>query len=113
MGKFIGYLKNTKLLISTITALVALAGGTITGYDIIKKDIASNTKQFEIFQKQMLSPMVRYAEKNPCSPSDSEWEDYELNYNTLFALKVKYDKFRSESYNMQKRLEEDRAECIR
>jgi len=113
MDKIFEYLKNTKLLISTITALITLAGGTIGGYREIKSDIATNTKQHEIFQKQMLSPMVRYAEKNPCAPSNSEWEDYELNYNTLFSLKVKYDKFPKESYNMQKRLEEDKPECIR
>lgn len=113
MDKFYEWFKNTKLLITTIVALMGLAGTTYKGYTDIKDDIAANTKEFEIFQKQMLSPLVRYAEKNPCTVSDSEWEDYELNYNTLFNLKVKYDNAPINSYNLQKRLEEDKPKCVR
>ena len=113
MNIFFDFLKNTKLLIATILGLIIATISGYQGYLDIKNDIAGNTKHSELFQKQMLSPMVRYAEKNPCVVSDSEWEDYEINYNTLFNLKVKYDKVPLQSYNMQRRLEEDKSECTK
>lgn len=113
MDKLIEFLKNTKLLISTIIALITFIITVYNGYLGIKKDIAENRKLIEISQMQMLQPLVRAAEKNPCVVTDREWEEYEMNYSTLFDLKVKYKKISPRGFNIMKRIEEDKPGCVR
>ena len=113
MMKILEWVKEAKVIATIIFTLFSLTTATITGYNVIKSDIKSNTESFEVFQMQMLAPIVRYAEKNPCAPSDAEWTDYKLNYNTLFNLQKIYEDVPSEAYDRQKRLEEDKSECIR
>ena len=112
MNKTLEYIKDTKLLITTVFALFTFMVGVYNGYNDIKKDIRSNTKLIEISQMQMLQPLVRQAEKNPCAVSDREWEEYELNYSTLFDLKVKYKKISERGFNIMQRLTKDEEQCV-
>lgn len=113
MKAAIEYLKETKVLVTTIVSLVSSVIIAYNGYLNIKKDISTNTKLIEISQMQMLSPIVRQMEKNPCTVTDREWEEYEMNYSNLFDLKVKYKKISPHAFNIMTRLEKDKESCTR
>lgn len=113
MDKIFDYLKNTKLLISTVISLIIFIIGVYEGYKEIKSDIATNTKLIEVSQMQMLAPIVRQMEKNPCTVTDLEWEEYETNYSNLFDLRVKYKNLNPKAFNIMKRLEQDKPSCKR
>ena len=79
----------------TIYAFIAaIMGAVFVGYTQwigVTKAIAENTKQIEIAQILILKPMVRQFENDPCHVSDSEWDDYIINWSTLYKLRKKHE----------------------
>lgn len=88
-SEFLDHLKKLK----EIYLLVFFFGSTIitiyAGYMNIQNSILANTKKVEITQVLMLKSIVREVEKSKCL-SPLEYDEYILNYSTLFDLKIKH-----------------------
>ena len=91
MEKFTKHIKLFKELYSVIIIVLSFFGTTTLGYTEIVKTVNQNTKTLENTQITMLKSIVREFEKNHnCKISDAEWDEYLLNYSTLFDLKVSH-----------------------
>jgi hypothetical protein len=79
--------------VTIYTLFVGIIGAIITAYITYQNFITAiehNQSEIEVTQMMILKPMVREAENNPCPVSDAEWEEYEMNYNTLYDLRIKH-----------------------
>jgi hypothetical protein len=87
----IEHLKKLKELYTIIVFFISIVISGYQGYNNIINDISRNRTQLETTQITMLNGMIRNFEKNhKCKISDAEWDEYILNYSTLFDLKIKH-----------------------
>lgn len=89
-GKFIENLNKFKNVYSD---LAVLASVVILGYNMytgIVNKMEANRIAIETTQIMLLKKYVRdFEHTHHCRVSDQEWDEYILNYSTLFDLKVK------------------------
>ncbi len=89
MNDILTHLKQLKEMYTILLFFVGVVITAYTGYTNIIDNIESNTKAVEITQITMLKSIQRDFEKHhKCKVSDAEWDEYILNYSTLFDLKV-------------------------
>lgn len=96
------HLKQLKEMYSILFVLITGVITFYSGYQNILDNIQSNTTQLESTQITMLTQIestqitmlkviVRDFEvTHKCKVSEPEWEEYTLNYSTLFDLKIKH-----------------------
>lgn len=92
MDQIIEYLKKFKEVYSVLVLVIGLIISTYTGYTNIINSIESGAKKTEVVQITMLKSITRAFEENhKCRVSQAEWDEYLLNYSTLFDLKIKHN----------------------
>jgi len=83
-------------------------------YSLIQETQKKSTENIEITQMMILKDIVRQAEHNPCTVSVLEWEEYIMNYSTLFNLKIKYGELSKKTpWQPIERLQKDSKKCSR
>jgi len=90
METFLEHLKKLKEIYLLILFFVSTIITVYNGYVNIQDSIARNTEAVERTQITMLKGIVRTFERIQNCYSRSEYDEYLLNYSTLFDLKIKY-----------------------
>lgn len=98
METILGHINNAKLIYAGVLIVSAILGSAFQGYITIRDtytniltNIETNRRIVETTQITMLKSIVREFERaHVCNISNAEWDEYMLNYSTLFDLKVRY-----------------------
>lgn len=85
------HLKRLRDIYGIIVVFVSVVIGAHEMYGDITKRIEQNKVASETTQIMILKKYVRDFEKtHTCIVSDAEWEEYILNYSTLYDLKKEH-----------------------